>query len=82
MAEIVQQRKEELRVHHLVVATDLALKTQLIDAFEEMYFSSLRNRHRTYRYFLHGHDHTSIYQLRNNFGYRHYGEREMYGHPV
>ena len=45
MAEIVQQHKEELRVHHLVVATYLALKSQLIDAFEDMYFSSLRIRH-------------------------------------
>ena len=45
MAEIVQQHKEELRVYRLVNVTDLALKSQLIDTFEEMYFSRLRNRH-------------------------------------
>ena len=45
MAKIVRQHKEELRVYRLVVAADLALKSQLIDAFKEIYFSGLRNRH-------------------------------------
>ena len=41
----MRQHKEELRIHRLVVATDLELKSQLIDAFKEIYFSNLRNRH-------------------------------------
>ena len=45
MAEQVRNHKEELRVFCQVVATDLALKSQLIDVFDETYFRGLRDRH-------------------------------------
>ena len=45
MAEIVRRHKEELRMYRIVNATDEACKTQLLDAFEEIYFRGLRNRH-------------------------------------
>ena len=45
MAEIVRQHKEDLRVYRLVENTELALKSQLIDTFDETYFRGLRNRH-------------------------------------
>ena len=45
MAETVRQHKEQLRVYRLVENTELALKSQLIDTFDETYFRGLRNRH-------------------------------------
>ena len=36
MAEIVRQHKEELRVFRQVTATDLALKSQLLDVFKDI----------------------------------------------
>ena len=45
MAEIVRRHKEELRVYRQVLATDLALKSQLLDVFEDTYFRGLRDRH-------------------------------------
>ena len=45
MAEIVRRHKEELRVYRQVVATDLALKSQLLDVFDDLYFRGLRDRH-------------------------------------
>ena len=45
MNGIVRQHKEDLRVLHLVENTELALKSQLIDTFEETFFRRLRNRH-------------------------------------
>ena len=48
MSKIVRQHKEELRVFRQVAATDLALKSQLLDIFEEMYFRRLRDRHTSF----------------------------------
>ena len=45
MAEIARRHNEELRVYRQVVATDLALKSQLLDVFEDIYFRGLRDRH-------------------------------------
>ena len=45
MAEIVRRHKEELRVYRQVIATDLALKSQVLDAFDDIYFRGLRDRH-------------------------------------
>ena len=45
MTETVRQHKEYLRVFRLVENTELSLKSQLIDTFEETYFRGLRNRH-------------------------------------
>ena len=45
MAEIVHRHKEGLRVYRQVVATDLALKSQLLDVFDDIYFRGLRDRH-------------------------------------
>ena len=45
MAEIVRRHKEELRVYRQILATDLALKSQLLDVFEDIYFRGLRDRH-------------------------------------
>ena len=45
MAEIVRQHKEELRVYRQVENTELALKSQLIDTFDDTYFRGLRRRH-------------------------------------
>ena len=45
MAEMVRQHKEELRVYRQVENTELALKSQLIDTFDDTYFRGLRGRH-------------------------------------
>ena len=45
MAEIVRQHKEELRVYCQVENTELALKSQIIDTFDDTYFRRLRGRH-------------------------------------
>ena len=45
MAEQIRQHKEELHVFRQVAATDLVLKSQLIDVFYETYFQVLRDRH-------------------------------------
>ena len=45
MAEIVRQHKEELRVYRQVENTELALKSQIIDTFDDTYFRGLRGRH-------------------------------------
>ena len=45
MAEQVRYHKEELRLFRQVVATDLTLKSQLIDVFDEIYFRILCDRH-------------------------------------
>jgi hypothetical protein len=45
MGEIIRQHKEDLRVYRLVENTELALKSQLIDTFEDTYFRGLRNKH-------------------------------------
>ena len=45
MAEQVRQHKEELHISHQVVATNLALKSQLLDVFDKKYFRGLRDRH-------------------------------------
>ena len=45
MAEQIRQHKEELRIFRQVENSDLALKSQLINVFDETYFRGLRNRH-------------------------------------
>ena len=45
MSEQIHQHKEELRIFRQVENSDLALKSQLIDVFDEIYFRGLRNRH-------------------------------------
>ena len=45
MSEQIRQHKEELRNFRQVDNSDLALKSQLIDVFDETYFRGLRNRH-------------------------------------
>ena len=45
MAEIVRQHKEQLRVYRQIKNTELVLKSQLIDTFDETYFRWLRGRH-------------------------------------
>ena len=45
MAEIVRRHKEELRMYRIVQATDDACKSQLLEAFDKIYFRGLRNRH-------------------------------------
>ena len=45
MSEKIRQHKEELRIFRQVENSDLALKSQLIDVFDETYFRGLRNRH-------------------------------------
>ena len=45
MSEQIRQHKEELRIFRQVENSDLALKSQLIDVFDETYFRGLRNRH-------------------------------------
>ena len=48
MAEQVRQHKEQLRVFRQVENTELALKSQLIESFDETYFRGLRGRHTGY----------------------------------
>ena len=43
MSEQIRQHKEELRIFCQVENSDLALKSQLIDVFDETYFRGLRN---------------------------------------
>ena len=45
MAEHTRRHKEELCIFRQVENFDLALKSQLIDVFDETYFRGLRNRH-------------------------------------
>ena len=45
MAEQVRQNTEELRVILQVEDTELALKSQFIDTFDEMHFRGLRGRY-------------------------------------
>ena len=45
MSEQISQHKEELRIFRQVENSDLALKYQLIDVFDETYFRGLRNQH-------------------------------------
>ena len=45
MSEQIRQHKEELRIFRQVENSNLALKSQLIDVFDETYFWGLRNRH-------------------------------------
>ena len=45
MSEQIRQHKEELCIFRQVENSDLALKSQLIDVFDETYFWVLRNRH-------------------------------------
>ena len=48
MAEQVRQHKEQLRVFRQVENAELALKSQLIESFDETYFRGLRGRHTGY----------------------------------
>ena len=41
----IRQHKEELHIFRQVENSDLTLKSQLIDVFDETYFRGLRNRH-------------------------------------
>ena len=43
MAEQIRQHKEELCIFRQVENSDLALKSQLINVFDETYFRGLRN---------------------------------------
>ena len=43
MSEQIRQHKEELRIFRQVENSDLALKSQLIDVFDETYFRGPRN---------------------------------------
>ena len=45
MSEQIRQHKEELRIFRQVENSNLVLKYQLIDVFNEIYFRGLRNRH-------------------------------------
>ena len=45
MSEQIRQHKEELHIFRQVENYDLALKSQLINVFDETYFRGLRNRH-------------------------------------
>ena len=45
MSKQIRQHKEELCIFRQVENSDLALKSQLIDVFDETYFRGLRNRH-------------------------------------
>ena len=45
IGEQISQHKEELRIFRQVENSDLALKSQLIEVFDETYFRGLRNRH-------------------------------------
>ena len=45
MVEIVRQYKEQLKAYRKVENTELALKSQLIEVFDDTYFRGLRNRH-------------------------------------
>ena len=44
MAKQIRQHKEELHIFRQVDTSDLALKYQLINVFDETYFWGLRNR--------------------------------------
>ena len=45
IAEMVRQHKERLKVYCQIENTELALKRQLIDTFDETFFRGLRGRH-------------------------------------
>ena len=45
MVELARQHNEELRVYRQITATDLALKSQLLEVFEDTYFYGLSDRH-------------------------------------
>jgi len=49
IGEAVRQHKERLKIWKECVATDLALKNQILATFDEVYLKGLRNRHVGYQ---------------------------------